>query len=99
MQFIAIYKPRENFDESAQERALMLFTQWQPPEGFTFVQHWVRADGQGGVALVEADDTLAIHKVTTTFEPFYVFDVHPVVGLETAIPAIYQAIQWRKEVP
>ena len=52
MLFLAVYK-FHNPSEELDKRTLKLFTNWQPP--FEFKGHWARGDGQGGVAIFEAD--------------------------------------------
>lgn len=53
MLFAAIYTPH-SVTEEAQKRSLQLFMNWTPP--FEFKAHYARADANGGIAILEADD-------------------------------------------
>jgi hypothetical protein len=44
--------------------------------------------------LMECDDPLAIHKFCSML-PSFVFQVHPVVAVEDAVPSELEVIAWR----
>ena len=83
--------------ENVQKRILELFGQWQAPEKFKIEVFVVRVGEWGGHMLVECDDPLVVHKVSSTF-PAFEFKVHPVVAIEDAVRVELEAIAWRDEL-
>ena len=95
MLFIAIYRLRTPSEES-QKRSLSLFTGWTPP--FEFKSHYARADGNGGVALIEAADASSMLAGITPWTPFFDFEISPAVEIQEAVPIFAQANAWRDSV-
>lgn len=83
--------------EAAQKRVLEVFGQWQMPESLTFLQFVVRVGEFGGYAVVETDDPLALHRLTSAMAVFS-FTVEPVVDVMDAIGAEAEAIAWRDSI-
>ena len=80
--------------EAAQKRVLEVFQRWQMPESLAFLQFLVRVGEFGGYAVIETDDVLALHRLTTAFAVF-AFTVEPVVDVMDAVSAEVDAISWR----
>lgn len=95
MLFAAIYKPHETSEET-QKRSLSLFMQWSPP--FEFKAHYARGDGKGGITIIESDSAEAIVEGINTWAPFFDFEVTPVTEIESAVPLLQRAFQWRDSV-
>jgi hypothetical protein len=68
-------------NEDGVERALQLFSKWQPPAGTTFHQFVGRVDGEGGFAVVETDNPAELLDGTSKFAPFNIFQIYPVVDM------------------
>ena len=95
MLFAAVYTPLNPTEES-QNRSLQLFTSWQPPFEFKF--HWARADGKGGIAILEADDPAVVLEGVAPFTPFFEFVITPVTPIEDAVPVFMRTNAWRDSV-
>jgi hypothetical protein len=95
MLFAAIYRLRQPTEQSA-KRSLALFTSWQPP--FEFKAHWARADGDGGIAILEADDAAVVLEGIVPFTPYFEFEVSPVVEIMDAVPIFMKVNAWRDSV-
>ena len=80
--------------EEAQHRVLSLFDKWEMPESLNFQQFLVRVGEFGGYAVIETDNPLDIHKLTTVFAVFQ-FKVEPVVDVMDAVGAELEAMAWR----
>ena len=80
--------------EEAQHRVLSLFEKWEMPESLNFQQFVVRVGEFGGYAVIETDNPLDIHKLTTVFAVFQ-FKVEPVVDVMDAVGAELEAMAWR----
>lgn len=83
--------------EAAQKRILGVFSQWKMPEALKIHQFLVRVGEYGGFMLVETEDILALHKLTSTF-PAFQFKVDVVVDIQPAVGAEVEAIIWRDGV-
>ena len=83
--------------EAAQKRVLELFSQWEMPESLTLHQFLVRVGEFGGYAVVETDDPIAIHRLTTAFAVFQ-FRVEPVMDVMDAVEVENAAIAWRDSI-
>lgn len=68
-------------NEEGVQRALQLFSKWEPPAGATFHQFVGRVDAEGGFAVVETDNPAELLDGTAKFAPFNVFQIHPVVDI------------------
>lgn len=80
--------------ENAQKRILEVFRHWQFPESVTVHQFLVRLGTWGGFVLLETDEPLVIHKLTTIF-PAFAFRVDPVLEITDAVGAELEGIAWR----
>ena len=95
MLFAAIYTLRSPSEES-ERRSLQLFTSWQPP--FEFKAHYARGDGEGGIAIFEADSAAQVVEGISPWAPFFKFEVTPVVPIEDAVPVFMKNNAWRDSV-
>jgi hypothetical protein len=75
------------------KRSLQLFTNWQPP--FEFTAHYAFADGNGGIAIFEAESEKQVLEGTGPWWPFYDFEVLPVLPIEEALPIAQRINEWR----
>jgi hypothetical protein len=96
MTFAAVYRTKATTSEETEARSLELFSNWSPP--FEFTHHWARADGDGGIAIFEADDAAVVLEGIAPWVPFFDFDVVPVVGVEEAMPLFAKVNAWRDSV-
>jgi hypothetical protein len=74
MLFALRYEPRE-VSEEKEKRSVTLFTHWKPPAGYEFKSHYAFADGNGGMAIVEAASTAAIVEAHAPWGPFFHFKI------------------------
>ena len=95
MLFVATYAPRAPSEEG-DKRSLQLFTSWEPPIEFT--AHWARADGDGGIAVFEAESAAQVLEGLAPWAPWLEFDVIPVVPIEDAVPILMGIDAWRDSV-
>jgi hypothetical protein len=95
MLFVAVYRPR-NPSEEDERRSLALFTSWEPP--IEFKHHWARADGEGGIAIFEADSAVQVLEGISPWNPFFAFEVTPVVPIEEAVPVFMKNQAWMDAV-
>ena len=98
MLFAAVYKPIGDQTEAKQKRGLQLFTNWKPPEGFVFKAHYFRADGNGGIAIVEAASAANLLEGITPWSAYFQFEVTPVVNAEEGVPIQMRVNAWRDSV-
>ena len=96
MLFGVTYEPRPGGGEQRQERALQAYNEWTPPESVTFHAHYVRADGNGGILIADAETAGAVAEATATFSPFFEFEVFPVVEVDEAISIIKRGMEQRE---
>jgi Domain of unknown function (DUF3303) len=80
--------------ENAQKRILEVFSQWKAPNNFKIEMFVIRVGEWGGHMLVDCDDPLEIHKLSTTLCAFE-FQARPVVPIEDAVRAELEAMAWR----
>jgi hypothetical protein len=95
MEFVVIYRPR-NPSEESERRTLALFTNWEPP--FEFKHHWARGDGEGGVAIIEADSAAQVLEGISPWAPYLAFEVAPAVPMEDAVPIFMKNQAWAESV-
>jgi hypothetical protein len=96
MLFAALYKPRDSITEESQQRGLQLFANWTPP--YEFKAHYARADGKGGIAIIESDTVEALVEGVAPWQPFFEFEVTPVMDIQQAVPALQRSFAWRNSV-
>ena len=80
--------------ENAQKRVLEVFGPWKAPENLKIELFVIRVGEWGGHMLIETNDPLEIHKLTTLL-PSFRFEVHPVVPVGDAIRVELEAMAWR----
>ena len=97
MLFGGSYTTRFNSEEDV-KRNLQLFANWTPPDGFDFKYHWARADGKGGVFVVEADSAEAVLEGTAPWNARMDFDLAPLVEVSEAVPVWLKVIEWSDSV-
>ena len=95
MLFAAIYAPRAPTEEG-DKRSLQLFMSWEPP--IEFSAHWARADGDGGIAIFEAESAAQVLEGLAPWAPWLKFDVIPIVPIEDAVPILMGINAWRDSV-
>lgn len=98
MLFAVSYQVRANATEESQSRALRLFTNWTPPEAYTFKAHYANADGTGGLALVETDSAAAALEVHGAWGAFFDFKLVPIVEIDQAVQIGFANVKWRESV-
>ncbi|MEX6502641.1 DUF3303 domain-containing protein [Pseudomonas zhanjiangensis] len=98
MLFAVSYQLRPNASEESQGRALQLFANWTPPQGYTFKAHYSYADCSGGLALVETDSAAAALEVHGAWVPFFEFKLVPLVEIEQAVKIGFGNVKWRQSV-
>ena len=80
MLFMVRWEISQTFRKAAIDR--FLETGGQPPEGVTMLHRWHSADGAFGVAVVEADDSKAVAKLSMDWNDLISIDVRPVLDDE-----------------
>lgn len=84
--------------EERDKRTLKLFTNWTPPSGFEFKGFYDYADGNGGIAIVEASSAEAILEATAPWAAFFTFQIRPIVPADKAVGIFQKAVAWRDSV-
>ncbi len=84
--------------EAAIKRSLGVFSAWQPPAGAEFQGFYGFADGNGGVAIVEADSAATVLRTNEPWLPWLRFTVRPIVPIEEATALAYEAVAFRDSV-
>ena len=79
MKYVVTWTPREGITEEALARSLQVFGKWTP--GANFTEFLGRVDGEGGFAVVEADDPAVVAKDIAPFGSWFAFSVHPVLEI------------------
>lgn len=85
-------------NEDGVQRALQLFSKWQPPAGSTFHQFVGRIDGEGGFAVVETDDPAELLDGTSKFAPFNLFQIYPVVDMNDWAQSAQAGVDFRESI-
>ena len=99
MLFVIEFTPRSGVSEERDKRSLKLFRNWKPPAGIEFKAFYDYADGNGGVALVEAGTADALLELTAPWSTFFEFTARVVVPVETATAIYEKALAWRDTIP
>jgi hypothetical protein len=97
MLFMAVYRTQPSITAESQRRALRLFSQWQPPAGFTFKAHYTSPDGVG-YAVVEADNVGVLVEGTAPFTAYLDFTVTPIMDIMEAVPLLMRADAWTQSI-
>ena len=98
MLFALTYTPRPSTSEERDKRTLNLFTNWQPPAGFEFKGFYDYADGNGGVAIVEASSAEVMLEATAPWAAFFEMTLRPIVPVEQSTPIFLKAAAWRDSI-
>jgi muconolactone delta-isomerase len=80
--------------EKAQQRILDVFRQWQAPANFKIEMFVIRVGDWGGYMLVECDDPVEIHKLSTML-PAFTFEARVVIPIEDAVRSELEVMAWR----
>jgi hypothetical protein len=84
--------------EASNDRALQLFSKWQPPAGSTFHQFVGRLDGDGEFAVVETENPAELLDSTGKFAPFNVFQVYPLVDMNDGVQTTQAGVEFRGSI-
>jgi Protein of unknown function (DUF3303) len=55
-------------------------------------------DGRGGFAVVETEDVTLVARDMATFDPFYDFNVYPVLDVQEGARIAGEAVEFRQSV-
>jgi len=98
MLFAVTWVPTSGLTEDRDKRTLKLFSNWRPPTGVEFKAFYDYADGNGGIAIVEAASAEGLLETTAPWAAFFAFTIRPVVPSEKASPIFEKAIGWRDSI-
>ena len=98
MLFAVSFTPRPGTSEDRDKRTLTMFDQWKPPSGYEFKAFYDYADGDGGMAIVEASSAEALLEAHAIWAPYFVFKIRPVVDVEKGTAIFHKAVAWRDSV-
>jgi hypothetical protein len=98
MLFAVTWVPTGTLSEDRDKRTLRLFTNWQPPAGVEFKGFYDYADGNGGIAIVEAGSAEALLETTAPWAAFFSFTIRPLVTSERGVGIFENAIKWRDSI-
>ena len=85
-------------NEKAVQRALQLFSKWQPPQGMKIHQFVGRIDSEGGFAVVETDHPTELLNSTNKFAPYNVFQIYPVVDINEWAQQAQDGVEFRESI-
>lgn len=83
--------------EGAQKRILGVFQHWQFPDSIKVREFLVNVGHWGGLMVLESDDPMAVHKLTSAF-PAFSFRVSQALEVGDSVKAELEAIEWRESV-
>jgi hypothetical protein len=98
MLFSVTWIPTSGLTEERDRRTLKLFSNWQPPAGVEFKGFYDYADGNGGIAIVEAGSSEALLETVAPWAAFFEFTMRPLVPSEKATPIYEKGIAWRDSI-
>jgi hypothetical protein len=98
MLFAVTWIPTGGLTEDRDRRTLKLFTNWRPPGGVEFRGFYDYADGNGGIAIVEAGSAELLLETTAPWAAFFEFTIRPLVPSEKTASIYEKAIAWRDSV-
>jgi len=96
MKYVVSWVPRENTTEESSARSLQVFGKWTPSA--TFTEFVGRIDGQGGFAVIEADDPKLVAKDVAPFVAWFEFAVHPVINIDETAMIGAEAVEFLASV-
>jgi hypothetical protein len=79
-------------------RSLKVFSKWTPTGDVIFHELLARVDGNGGFAVVEADNAASLAADVEKWVPFHDFQVFPVLEIQEALALAQQAMEFRNSV-
>jgi hypothetical protein len=80
--------------EAGQKRSLQLFSKWTPGPG-QFQAFYGFADGDGGVALIEAASAVDLAKTLAPWTPFLKFTTRAILPIQEFAEISEAAAAWR----
>ena len=98
MLFAITWTNRGGASEDRDKRTLKLFKNWQPPAGLDFKGFYDYADGNGGIAIAEANSAEVILEATAPWATFLNFTVRPIVPTDKSPAILEKAMAWRDSV-
>lgn len=98
MLFAITFTPRPGTSEERDKRTLALFAKWQPPGGYEFKAFYDYADGDGGLAIVEAASAEAMLEAHAPWAAYFEFRIRPIVETDRAVPLSLKAYAWRDSI-
>ena len=98
MLFSILWTNRAGATEETEKRTLQLFRNWQPPAGLEFKGFYDYADGNGGLAIVEANSAEAILEATAPWAMAFNFTARPIVPSEQSSAIVERVIGWRDSI-
>ena len=78
--------------------ALKRFLGWTPPSGYEIRHHWSRADGMGGILIVESGSAAVMLEASAPYSDLLDIDFIPLVDIVEAVPILQNAMVWRDSV-
>lgn len=82
------------FRGSESATALRRFLAWTPPSGYTIEHHWARADGMGGLLIVESDSAATLLEASAPFSDILDIEFVPLIDIGDAVPILQGAQSW-----
>jgi hypothetical protein len=98
MLFAVTFTPRAGWSEEREQRTLKLFTSWEPPQGYELKALYDYADGDGGIAIVEASSAEALMEAHAIFATHFEFRARPIVDGQAAVGILQKAEAWRQSI-
>ena len=98
MLFALAFAPRSGLSEERDKRMHKLFSNWKPPDGAEFKGLYDYADGNGGIAIVEATSAEVMFETTAPWAAFLEFTIRPLVPAERSTPILAKAYAWRDSI-
>jgi len=80
--------------ENAQKRILEVFRQWKAPATLKIEMFVIRVGDWGGYMLLDCDDPLEVHKLSTML-PAFTFEARPVIPIDDAVRVELEVMAWR----
>jgi hypothetical protein len=85
-------------NEEDAKRLLQLFSKWSPAPDATFHQFVERLTGDGGYAVVETDNPLAVMEGPSKFGAHHKFTIEPVVDIMESVQVGQDGIEFRDSI-
>jgi hypothetical protein len=92
------FLPRAGITEEREKRTLALFRKWQIPDGVDFKGFYDYADGNGGIAIVEADSAELMLETIAPWSAYFQFTIRPLVPVEKSVEIVEKAYAWRDSI-